>query len=59
MLKEPVVVERAFLYKKFDMAYTEEELKKEPNRVNWEGLSQNPNAIPLLEANPDKIYWNW
>jgi hypothetical protein len=25
---------------------------------NWSFLSKNPNAIHLLEANPDKIIWN-
>ena len=27
--------------------------------LNWYGLSKNPNAIHLLEKNPDKIRWNW
>jgi len=27
------------------------------NKINWESLSSNPNAIPLLEKNPDKINW--
>ena len=26
-------------------------------RCNWYGLSRNPNAIPLLEKNQDKISW--
>jgi hypothetical protein len=25
--------------------------------INWDGLSVNPNAIHLLEANQDKISW--
>jgi hypothetical protein len=28
------------------------------DKVNWEYLSKNPNAIHLLEAYPDKINWN-
>jgi hypothetical protein len=31
------------------------------NELDWDGLfglSCNPNAIHLLEANPDKINWN-
>ena len=27
------------------------------NNLNW-NLSQNPNAIDLLKANPNKIEWN-
>ena len=26
--------------------------------LNWDYLSQNPNAIELLEANPDNIQWS-
>lgn len=26
--------------------------------INWENLSNNPNAIPILEANINKIKWN-
>ena len=29
------------------------------NKLNWQMLSENPNAIHLLEQNPDKIYWPW
>jgi len=29
------------------------------NKINWDFLSQNPNAIHLLEKNIDKIYWRW
>ena len=27
------------------------------NKLNWYGLSSNPNAIHLLEQNRDKINW--
>ena len=27
-------------------------------KLDWEMLSSNPNAIHLLEQNPDKIDWN-
>ena len=27
------------------------------DKIDWEGLSLNPNAIPLLEQNMDKIHW--
>ena len=27
------------------------------NKINWEFLSMNKNAIDLLEANPNKINW--
>ena len=26
-------------------------------KLDWDLLSKNPNAIELLEANPDKINW--
>ena len=29
------------------------------NKLNYEWLSKKPNAIHLLEKNPDKIYWEW
>ena len=29
------------------------------NKVDWEFLSENPNAIPLLEKYPDNICWFW
>ena len=28
------------------------------NKIEWIYLSSNPNAIHLLEKNPDKINWN-
>jgi hypothetical protein len=34
-----------------------EEYNKLSNKVNWEYLSMNPNAIELLRANPNKIDW--
>jgi len=27
--------------------------------VDWTALSANPNAVPLLEKNLDKVDWNW
>ena len=27
------------------------------DKIDWNGLSRNPNAIHLLEANQDKIDW--
>ena len=27
------------------------------NKLNWQGLTENPNAIDLLEQNKDKINW--
>ena len=29
-----------------------------PDKIIWWCLSTNPNAIPLLEKNQDKINWN-
>ena len=29
------------------------------NKIEWEWLSSNPNAIQLLEKNPNKIVWEW
>ena len=28
-------------------------------KLDWDGLSSNPDAIHLLEKNPDKIDWYW
>ena len=28
------------------------------DKLNWIGLSKNPNALHLLEQNPDKIFWH-
>ena len=28
-------------------------------KLNWDGLSRNPEAIYILEKNLDKIYWTW
>ena len=28
-----------------------------PDKINWGVLSENLNAIPMLEKNPDKINW--
>jgi hypothetical protein len=32
-------------------------LEQNPDKINWESLSENPNAIDILEKNPDKINW--
>jgi hypothetical protein len=32
-------------------------LKANPKIINWEGLSENPNAIELLKKNKRKIDW--
>lgn len=29
------------------------------DKLDWKHLSCNPNAIELLEKNPDKIYWSY
>jgi len=29
------------------------------NKINWDYLSENSNAIDLLEKNMDKINWVW
>jgi hypothetical protein len=29
-----------------------------PEKINWNNLSENPSAIHLLEANPEKIVWD-
>jgi len=29
------------------------------DKINWDYLSSNPNAIYLLEQNKDKINWHW
>jgi len=34
-------------------------LESHLNKLDWEELSRNPNAIPLLEQNMDKIDWLW
>jgi hypothetical protein len=28
-------------------------------KLDWDGLSSNPDAIHLLDKNPDKIDWYW
>ena len=30
----------------------------DPNKINWDFLSINPNAIDLLKNNQDKIDWD-
>ena len=34
------------------------EIEKQPDKY-WHWLSQNPNAIHLLEQNLDKVNWTW
>jgi hypothetical protein len=34
-------------------------LESHLDKLDWEELSRNPNAIPLLEQNMDKIDWLW
>jgi len=29
------------------------------DKLSWDYLSKNPNAMHLLEKHPDKIYWVW
>jgi hypothetical protein len=33
-------------------------LKAHPNKIDWEGLSNNKNAFELLLATPTKIEWS-
>ena len=33
-------------------------LKKIQKKIYWKNFSHNPNAIPLLEKNLDKIDWH-
>ena len=28
-------------------------------KLDWQELSDNPNAIPILEKHLDKVYWKW
>ena len=32
-------------------------MDQNPDKINWEDLSENPNAIHLMDQNPDKINW--
>jgi hypothetical protein len=32
-------------------------LEQNPDKIRWDWLSTNPNAISLLEKNPKKINW--
>jgi hypothetical protein len=34
-------------------------LEENPEKIDWDKLCLNPNAIHLLERNQDKIYWFW
>jgi hypothetical protein len=34
-------------------------LEHNPNKINWDLLSQNPNSIPILEKNIDRINWHY
>ena len=33
-------------------------LEHQPEKIDWWYLSDNPNAIPLLEKHPEKIDWS-
>ena len=35
----------------------EKQIKEDPDSIDWEKLSGNPNAIKLLDRNKDKIVW--
>jgi hypothetical protein len=32
-------------------------LRENPDRINWQHLSSNPNAIDLLREHPEEINW--
>ena len=32
-------------------------MEQHPEKIDWQRLSGNPNAIPLLEQHPEKIDW--
>jgi hypothetical protein len=34
-------------------------LQANPEKIDWESLSMNPNAMDLLRNNPEKINWWW
>ena len=34
-------------------------LKQNPDKIDWDELSENPNAIHILEQNHDKIDWSY
>ena len=34
-------------------------IKENQDKVKWNWLSLNPNALSLLKENPDKINWSW
>jgi len=36
-------------------------LRLQPEKINWDFLSRNPNpnAMELLRVHPEKIYWPW
>ena len=44
-------------HRNFSMLDVIDILEKNPELIEWHGLSQNPYAIPLIEKNPDKINW--
>ena len=45
-----------YLYKQLKMKILDWIINS--NKWTWDYLSLNSNAIPLLEANPDKINWD-
>jgi len=34
-------------------------LEKNLDKIHWNKLSGNSNAIPILEQNPERIVWTW
>jgi hypothetical protein len=34
-------------------------LESNPDKIDWNKLSMNPDAIHLLKRNQDKIDWRW
>ena len=52
--KIPLDTIQDYSYNYFAMPF----LEKYPDKINWQGLSKNKNAVHLLEQNPDKINWS-
>ena len=50
LLREKIKMEK-------DMPSSEYELLEDTEKINWGSLSENPEAIKLLEENIDKIVW--
>ena len=47
------------LYDKLYDEYVNSSFAVFSKNLIWYSLSNNPNAIPILEKNMDKIYWDW